>query len=165
MCVCVLPCTCMHRGIEGDSQEKGYLLHGPGDLSVLTSSPGRLRCSRWRLPERAEIDGEHGGPQRPCRILSRAHRYWPALLLADSSFPLLISLVTPFSIFFFFSPDFSLSLRCAFWIFLFSFCHFATILHPCFLVSLSHHHPPFPRRHCLSRFGCHETVGVSALYV
>ena len=55
----------MHRGIGGDSQEKGYLLRGPGDLSVLTSSPSRLRCSRWRLPERAEIDGEHGGHRGP----------------------------------------------------------------------------------------------------
>ena len=55
----------MHRGIEGDSQEKGYLLRGPGDLSVLTSSPSRLRCSRRRLPERAEIDGEHGGHRGP----------------------------------------------------------------------------------------------------
>lgn len=60
MCVCVYS---IHMGAEGDSQEKDYLL--PGDLSVLTSSLSRLRCSRWRLPGPAVIDGEHeahGGP-------------------------------------------------------------------------------------------------------
>lgn len=68
VCVFVLPFPCMHRGIAGDSQEQGYLLCGPGDLSVLTSSPSRLRCSCWRLPEWAEIDGEHGGRGGPAEF-------------------------------------------------------------------------------------------------
>lgn len=74
VCVFVLPFPCMHRGIAGDSQEQGYLLCCPGDLSVLTSSPSRLRCSCWRLPEWAEIDGEHGGRGGPAEFWTEPER-------------------------------------------------------------------------------------------
>lgn len=167
-CVCACVCVhgCMHRGIEGDSQEKGYLLRGPGDLSVLTSSPSRLRCSRWRLPELAEIDGEHGGHRGPAEFWTEpVGTNQPCC--SQTAAPLSSSLLSPsfFSDFFFIA----LLLFLAF----FSLCHSGAFCIPVFL-SLCHSIAPLcpptslanpPSRRCLSsfsRFGCHETAGVSA---
>ncbi|TNN52621.1 hypothetical protein EYF80_037199 [Liparis tanakae] len=56
------------RAAEGDDgktrryPKKGFEI-SERDLSVLTSSPSRLRCSRWRLPERLRLMGNTGATE------------------------------------------------------------------------------------------------------
>lgn len=141
---CVFPCLCMQRGIEGDSQEKGYLLHGPGDLSVLTSSPSRLRCSRWRLPEQAEIDGEHGGHRGPAEFWTEpVGTNQPRCQQTAACLSFLLPLLSPFFLTFLYR---SVAL-CG----IFSLCHSACrFLHPCFPVSLSFYRPLLPPEDAVS---------------
>lgn len=62
VCVCVCVYTSGNRG--GQSGEALFTA-GPSDLSVLTSIPCRLRCSRWRLPEPLRLMGNTGATAAP----------------------------------------------------------------------------------------------------
>lgn len=150
--VCLLHmCVCTVYIWEQKGTVRRRIIYCPGDLSVLTSSLSRLRCSRWRLPGPAVIDGEHGAHGGPVEFWAEpVGTNQPCS--SDST-----------------APSCHFSLLWLFFIALLRFLaffpppSFRSFPHPCFSVTPSLRWTglvsrPLPRR-CFSSFGCHKTAG------